>query len=411
MKKKVDPIFKEMLLNLWATFVYFFSQWLLIIAITRFKGYDNAGTFTLSVSFSNIFGYIGRFGIRGFQVGDVRFKYSDNQYISSRIITSAASILPFGIALAVCDYRPNLEAACLAMMCYKLLEGFDDVWAGSMQRRHRYDWIAISYTAKAMLPFAGFVLMMQMEAPLHLCIWSMVFLYLSILLFYDFPHLTKAAPFRWSIGGLRQLHLQCIPLMVMTILDAIIVYLPRNAVEKVLGAQELGYYGTISIIVVVFSTLAGSVWGSVLTRYSEIIQERRWRDFSKITAAVSLTLGAVALLAITVGNLVGPFFYQLLFGAEILSHMNLLFPVLLNAVLLLFNSFFPCILIPMGRRSVLMWTDAVSVAICVLIANPCTEYWETVGACISLTVSLFARFLLLLCCTVICVRREKQTSL
>ena len=173
MKKQMDPLFREMLLNTWATFIYFFSQWLLTIIITRFSGYDNAGTFTLAVSFSNIFGYISKFGMRSLQVGDISEQYTDGQYFTSRVLTSAASVAPFAIALVICGYRPELAASCVAMMCYKLLEGFDDVAMGTMQRRHRYDWIAVSYTLKAVLTLVVFTVLILLGVPLSMCIWAM----------------------------------------------------------------------------------------------------------------------------------------------------------------------------------------------------------------------------------------------
>ena len=155
-KHRENNLYYEVLLNTWATFVYFFSQWLLTVLVTRFSGYEDAGTFTLAVSFSNIFGYISKFGMRSLQVGDIQRKYSDSQYFVSRIITSVACIVPFIVTLTFCQYRKDLHYCCIAMMVYKLLEGFDDVIMGSFQRLHRYREIAISYTAKAILTLGAF---------------------------------------------------------------------------------------------------------------------------------------------------------------------------------------------------------------------------------------------------------------
>ena len=407
LKKKIDPMFREMVLNIWATFIYFFSQWLLTIIITRLSGYDSAGTLTLAISFSNIFGYIGKFGMRSLQVGDVSYQYSDAQYITSRVLTSVASIAPFGVALAACNYRADLQAACIAMMCYKMLEGFDDVMIGSMQRRHRYEWIAVSYTFKAVLTLAAFTMMVLSGATVAVSIWAMTLAYLAVLVLFDLVHLAREVSIRWSASGLKSLYLQCIPLVIMTILDAVMIYLPRNAIEKLLGAKELGYYGTVSIVVVVLSTLAGAAWGSVISRYSEIIHNRRWDDFSKFTASITGVLAIVAVFAIAVGRLIGPFFFRILFGEEILSHMNLLLPVLVNAVLLMANSFFTCILVPLRQRNVLMGTDIAAVIVCAIIVNPFTVYFGTVGASGSLTLALLVRFILLVCCTAFCVRKAK----
>ena len=399
---------REMLLNTWATFVYFFSQWLLTIIITRFSGYEDSGIFTLAVSFANIFGYIGKFGVRSAQVGDVSYRYSDAQYFTARVLTSAASLVPFVIALLFCGYHPELRACCIAMMCYKLLEGFDDMIIGSLQRRHRYEWIAVSYTLKAVLTLAAFTGLILAGVPLVLCICAMALAYLLVILFYDAVRVKKLDFFHWSVKELKTLLWQCLPLMAMTILDALLVYLPRNSVEQIYGSEELGYYGSVSIVVVVLSTLAGAVWGSVLTRYSEIIHSRNWKAFRNLTITIALVLAVFSAAVFVVGYLIGPFFFEILYGEGILSHMDLLVPVLLNALLLLINSFFVCIFVPFGRRGVLMATDAAAVAVCILCTTGLTEQWGSVGASISLMIALAVRFILLVVAAVLCTNQAKR---
>lgn len=408
MKNETAKLYKNVILNTYATFVYFFSQWLLTIIITRLSGYDNAGTFTLAVSFSNIFSFISKFGMRGIQVGDIQYKYSNGQYFTSRVLTSIASIIPFAIALYFCNYRVVLRNSCIAMMCYKLLEGFDDVVAGTFQRLKRYKPIAVSYTLKAVLTLAVIFVMLIKGCSLSMSIWGMTIAFASVLVFYDFYQLRGEAFLVWSTKELGSLIIQCIPLVIVGILDSILLYLPRNAIEQIYGAEELGYYGSISIFVVVLSTLAGAVWGIVLTRYSEIIQEKKWKEFNKLTGAVSGILLAFGMIVIIVGSALGPFFFRLLYGEKILSHMYLLIPVLCNALLLLYNSFFNCIFIPLNHRNALMVTDIVSLAVCVLCVNRVTLEYGSYGACVCLTASLLVRFILLVISTVALVRAEMR---
>lgn len=408
MTRQKDPLFKEMLQNTWATFAYFFSQWLLTIIITRFSGYDDAGTFSLAVSFTNIFGFISKFGMRSLQVGDISRQYSDGQYFTSRVLTSICSIFPFVITLTISNYRPELAASCVAMMSYKLLESFDDVITGTMQRSHHYNWIALSYTLKAVLTLVTFSALLLSGLSLPICIWGMSLAYLCVLVFYDFHKLSKSDFFKWSTKGIKTLITQCGPLVTTSLLDAIIIYLPRNAVEQVCGADELGYYGTVSIVVVVLSTFAGAIWGSVLSRYSELIQNQRWNDFGRFTAIIVVMLSLASAFVMMLGNLIGPFFFRLFFGEEILLHMDLLPPVLANAVLLLLTSFFTCIFVPLRRRNILMTTNIIAVAVCAISAIPCTVHMGTIGASISLMIALIIRCILLIGCAIICVKQAKR---
>lgn len=399
-----------MILNTWATFIYFFSQWLLTIIVTRLNGYEDSGIFSLSVSFCNIFSFISKFGMRGIQVGDIQEKYSHGQYFTSRVLTTLASIVLFVPALILCGYQAELRDSCIAMMCFKAFEGFDDVAVGSFQKTFRYKQIAISYTLKAILTFVVVLIGLLLNVRLSQCIWFMSLAYLLVLVFYDYLHLKDLAFLKWQTNGMKQLLVQCVPLLIVGIIDAILVFLPRNAIEQVLGSEELGYYSSISVLVVVFSTLAGAVWGTVLVRYSEILLEKQWDAFKRLILGCLAALIVIGAAIIVLGSLIGPWFFALLYGDEILTHMYLLLPVLISAVLLLYNSFFTCICIPINRRRLLMVTDLIAVIICAGTVNYATVRFGSLGACYSLVISQVVRFALLVCFTALYTRKHIRAA-
>jgi len=109
-----------------------------------------------------------------------------------------------------------------------------------------------------------------------------------------------------------------------------------------------------------------------------------------------LGMAACAVLVLVFGRLLGPFFFRLLFGEEILAYMYLLVPVLCNAVLLLVNSFFQCVFIPLEKRSVLLYTDLAAAVACAILANLLVRGQGILGACLGLTGSLALRTALLL---------------
>ena len=395
-----------MILNTWATFIYFFSQWLLTIIITRLNGYEDSGVFSLAVSFCNIFSFISKFGMRGIQVGDIQERFSHGQYFTSRVLTTIFSVIVFIPALFIYGYQGELRNCCIAMMCYKVLEGFDDVAVGAWQKTFRYKQIAVSYTLKAVLTFAAMLICLLLNVRLSICIWIMTFSYLLVLVFYDLGRLRDLSFLKWRPEGMKALFLQCVPLLVVSIIDAILVFLPRNAIEQIYGSEELGYYSSISVLVVVFSTLAGAVWGSVLVRYSEMILQKEWDAFKRLTVGVWAVLVVLGAAAVVIGSLAGPVVFALLYGEEILSHMYLLIPVLINALLLLYNSFFSCICIPINRRSLLMVSDVAALVVCIATVNYATMQYGSLGACYSLGLAQLVRFALLVFGTVYHTRKH-----
>lgn len=388
---------KNMLLNTWAVFFYFFAQWLVTILVTRLIGYEAAGQYSLAISFANMFSYIGMFGVGGFQIGDVNYDFADGQYFALRAVTGAAALLLFAVVLPLRGYGQAMTQCCMAMMAYKLLECANDVVICTLQRAGRFAWVAVSYTGKGLLPLVCFLAGALAGLPLPAIILLMAAAYLLMQLVYDLPRLIRLCgrQGRLQFKGTADIARQCLPLMLTTVLDAVLVYLPRDAVERAFGSEMLGYYSTVSIIVVVLSTLGGGVWGALAPVLSRQIKSREWVSLRRTVRMVFLGIGAVGLLAVVFGNLLGPMIFSLVFGTGILDYMYLLTPVLLNAVLMLANNFFQYLFIPIKRRTVILATDAVAVLACLALEPVLVARYGLLGACLGLTGALALRLLLL----------------
>ena len=70
---------QKMFLNTVGTVVLLFAQWLISVLIVRMGGYDDAGTFSLAMSVSNIFAFLANYGIRNYQVADSRNRFTQQQ--------------------------------------------------------------------------------------------------------------------------------------------------------------------------------------------------------------------------------------------------------------------------------------------------------------------------------------------
>ena len=85
MGKKKISLQESIIWNSVGSIIYLFTQWLITILVVRIAGVDTAGNLTLAMSASNIFYSVAMQGIRNYQVSDVKGKYRDKTYISSRI--------------------------------------------------------------------------------------------------------------------------------------------------------------------------------------------------------------------------------------------------------------------------------------------------------------------------------------
>ena len=72
MEKQEVSVKKNILWNSIGTFVMFFCQWLMMVLVVRLSGYADSGILSLSISCGNVFLIIAAFGVKTYQVSDVK---------------------------------------------------------------------------------------------------------------------------------------------------------------------------------------------------------------------------------------------------------------------------------------------------------------------------------------------------
>lgn len=70
-----DKIFENIVWNATGNFTYLAAQWVIVVLVTRKTGLENAGILSLAMSISATFQTLAFFGMRNYQVSDVKRKY------------------------------------------------------------------------------------------------------------------------------------------------------------------------------------------------------------------------------------------------------------------------------------------------------------------------------------------------
>ena len=75
--------------NTFGSLFYYGCQWLTTILIVRLSGYEDAGYYSLAMTFTAAFGILALYNTRQFQASDVQGEYNDRTYIVSRYAAMA----------------------------------------------------------------------------------------------------------------------------------------------------------------------------------------------------------------------------------------------------------------------------------------------------------------------------------
>ncbi|MCL2163411.1 MAG: oligosaccharide flippase family protein [Oscillospiraceae bacterium] len=377
---------KNSVLNTYATLIYFFFQWLTTIFVVRLGSFEDAGIYSLTISYCNIFLIISCFGVRTYQVSNVNDEHTHGDYIAARGVTSAVALTLFFIFLLFMQLSDYTLMCCLFLMFFKLTESCTDVFFGSFQLMDRYRSIAVSYTVKGLLSFSFFCMGLRFFHSLMFAVLLMGLANLAAILVYDLPIMIRSRVNvrRTRFQDVRRILANCFPLMLYALISAFMYFLTRYAIEHRYSSEQLGYYASVSVVLTVFVTLTNAIWSVIAGWASNAYANGEAALIGKYVAKILAGVFVSGALIVLLGCFAGEWGLSLLFGEAIVPYAFLLVPVLMISVVLSAASFFSVLLISFKKRTPMMLANTVGAVLCAATAFPFVNAFGMLGAVISL---------------------------
>lgn len=381
---------KNAFYNTLGTFFYFFCQWLLTIFVVRLSGYRDAGIFSLCVSITNIFYCIALYGMRNYQISDIQHKFTDKEYFYVRSLTIVISLILFGIILHFLGL-PRYTTICVSLyMIYKVEEAYSDLLFAYNQIYDQYRKIAISYICKGIGTLLFFIVVLKLTKGLALTILSNVAIYGIILVFYDYFGVKKRLNTAGDFSKGRFILSICFPLMVYSGLVPYVNFITRYCVEIRFGTTELGYYSSVTMVFAVLNTLMNSIFVTIIPNVTRMYYERsldKIRVFIKRIIIFCIGLLAISMILV---YFFADFIFGIIFGAEIIPYLFLLYPTIISAIALSLFTFFCTLLIAMGRNTLVLVSAFCCAFVCSVLVYPLTSGWGMFGASLALLIGLLS---------------------
>ncbi|MCI9487223.1 MAG: oligosaccharide flippase family protein [Lachnospiraceae bacterium] len=293
-----------------------FQSVIMLMILTRTLGLKDAGIFTIAFANANLFLSIGKYGMRYFQVSDVRGQFSFAEYKSSRIFTTAAMILvSAGYVLFV--QRKNAytleKSMTIIWMCLlKVVDAVEDVYHGFYQQKNRLDMAGKGLTLRLGVTIVvfgvGLIVLRRLLTSLIIAtvVSFLVFLFLNRWMIKEFQSESGEV----KKGNLFLLLKLCFPLFLGSFLSFYIGNAPKYAIDAMLTDEMQACYGFIAMPVFVIGLLNGFIFNPVIHKVSVLWNEGRMREFMKMVAR---QIGIIAI--ITMICIVGAYFL----GVPVLS--------------------------------------------------------------------------------------------
>lgn len=336
MTQKILTLRQNLVWNSIGSFSYLFAQWLLTFLVVRLSsGYDNAGNLSLAISVTNIFYNLACFNVRPYLVSDIHQKYSYDDYVSFRFLTSFLSFFLCFLYILFFHYELEQLVCIMIYMIYKLGEACVDVFHAIEQKQSRMDIGGISLLSRGFLSVISFTISMSLIHNVNLSILLMTLLSWAFIVAFDFPQVRKFSKFRlhfkWSMQ--KELFCEFLPLAIGTFVGTMCTSLPRQILEIVEGTNNLGIYATVATPAVIVQVASSYVYNPLLVQFSKYRASNDKKKFRKLFFETVFIIIGLGILFFVGSLFFAKWGLKFLYGAEISNYAYLFFPIIIYTTL------------------------------------------------------------------------------
>lgn len=321
--------------------VYAFSQWGVLISISKIGSTAMVGEFALGLAISAPIYMFLNFQLRAIQASDAKDQFTFQQYCGLRVSSSALAFLLSGL-IAFCTSYPLEQKLVIIMIALaKGIESISDISYGLLQKHEHMERIAKSLIVRGLATLFVISGILYFSGNLMAALSGQCLVWLGVLLLYDVKHASKIAHFRpdFDQRRLRPLLWEGLSMGGTSLLTSLNTNIPRYFIGHYHGTFALGIYIAIESFTAVPQTLADALSHSMMPQMAKNFA-RGEKDKFRLVLRKLMIIGVVmAILQVVVAIFAGKFVLTLMYTADYAPYAFLLAGFMVLSAVLNFQTF------------------------------------------------------------------------
>ena len=344
---------------------------LILMVITRVCGLEAAGIFSIAFATGNLFLYLGNYGVRNYQVSDLKEKYSFPEYVYHRVFTVALMLAASGIYTGwsfLSGSYSAYKAGCVIAMCVlKAVDCLEEVFEGRYHQKGRLDRAGKLVVFRLLVSIGGMIIALIVTQDLLVSTWIAVVLaaaasIAAIVRFRDTAawSSTRGAARRAEetacsaadregafenlirrIGGLMK---ACFPVCAANFLSFYIINEPKYAIDAAMDETAQACYNFIAMPVFVIQLLTMFIYQPMLIRMTQSYVRSERRAFLAQFRSITLAILAVAVPVLLAAWLAGIPVLSALYATDLSDYRMAFMLLMAGSIFLAFNGFCAAVL-------------------------------------------------------------------
>ncbi len=294
--------------NMIGSFCYAFASMILSFLVLRIAGKEQGGIFSFGFStFGQQMFLLAYFGIRPFHITDGAESYRFGDYLHHRVLTCGAALAVGAGYLVISGYDAKKAWIMFLLVCYKVIDGFADVYESEFQRNGNLHLTGKSNTFRTLLSVGTFLAVLVVGDNLAVACMAAVAAQAAGVFLFNQRVIKRLAGVNWSWSRdrLGPLTSDTLLLFVSVFLDFYIFSSAKYAIDSCLDDVASGYFNVIFMPTSMINLVAGFVIRPVLTYLTNDWEKKRFREFTGLLMKITGVIGGLSLAAIVLAWFLG----------------------------------------------------------------------------------------------------------
>ena len=378
--------------NMLGSLLAAFQSVIMLMVLTRVLGLVEAGIFTIAYANANLFLNIGKYGMRFFQVSDVRKEFNFNEYKMSRIISCIAMVIVSIIYVLYTAQHNNYSTEkiqILIWMClFKVVDAVEDVYHGHFQREDRLDIASKCLTIRMIITILvfGIALIIFKDLLLSLIIATILTTILLIVFTKWTFGIFEISKNKINWKNVIFLLKLCFPLFAGAFLSFYIGNAPKYAIDATLTDELQACYGFIAMPVFVIGLLNNFIFNPMLYQMSVLWKERKIKLFVVKTIRQTGIVVGITIVCIIGAYLLGVPILSWMYNTDLTPYKTELLILLIGGGFLGLSGLLNAVITIIRYQKSLMWGYAVIAILSYLFSNKIVAQYSMLGAALLYTI-------------------------
>ena len=311
--------------NFISSMEYSLQSAILMLVITRSGGLLEAGIFTIAYTMTQMMATIGSYGMRSFQVSDVRNEYDFGTYLSSRITSVVAMILICIMYGFVQGYDAQKMILVVLLCGYRVIEDIEDVFHGEMQKSLRLDVAAKIVSIRIAIVTVVFSIVYIATKNLFLASLSLMVsaAVVSLVMNGVVSELFERITLRLQKRHMIKLLWVCLPVCLGGFLYNYLVNAPKYAIDRNLSEEMQTIFSILFMPIFAINMLSSFVFKPMIASMGIHWNNGERKQFVKMVLRQIVIIIGLTVVLVIAGALLGVQVLGFVYGVDLMEYRTL----------------------------------------------------------------------------------------